>query len=115
MQRNLLWRGVLILASILAAAAAAYPPKEKINLGLDLRGGMHLMLQVHTEDALRAETDGDMARLAQQVKDDAKGKLDVKPQRTGDTRFAIADLSPEAKTAVIEAAKRVASRFNARE
>lgn len=115
MKPNLLWRGLVILASIVAAIAAAYPPQKKINLGLDLQGGMHLVLQVHTEDALRAETDGDMARLAQQVKDDSKGKLDVKPQRTGDTRFVVPDLAPEAKTALIEAAKRVASRFNARE
>lgn len=113
MKPNLLWRGLVILGSIVAAIALAYPPHKKINLGLDLQGGMHLVLQVHTEDALRAETDGDMARLAQQVKDDAKGKLDVKPQRSGDARFVVANLSPEAKTPVIEAAKRVASRFNA--
>ena len=115
MKRNLLWRGLVILASILAAGAAAYPPRQKINLGLDLRGGMHLVLQVHTEDALRAETDGDMARLAQQVKDDSQGKLDVKPQRTGDTRFVVPGLAPEAKTAVLDAAKRVLQRFNSSE
>jgi preprotein translocase subunit SecD len=115
MKRNLLWRGLIILGSILAAVAAAYPPQKKINLGLDLRGGMHLVLQVHTEDALRAETDGDMARLAQQVKDDSKGKLEIKPQRTGDTRFVVAGLAPEAKSVVIEAAKRYLPRFNVKE
>src|SRR5579864_2619259 len=112
MKRNLLWRGLLILASVLAAVGAAYPPQQKINLGLDLRGGMHLVLQVHTEDALRAETDADMARLVQQVKDDTQGKLEIKPQRTGDTRIVVPGLTPEAKTPVIEAAKRVLSRFN---
>lgn len=112
MKRNLLWRGLLILATILASVAAATPPQQKINLGLDLRGGMRLVLQVHTEDALRAETDGDMARLAQQVKDDSQGKLEIKPQRTGDTRIMVPGLTPDAKTAVIEAAKRVLSRFN---
>jgi len=111
-KRNLLWRGLLILATILASVAAATPPQQKINLGLDLRGGMRLVLQVHTEDALRAETDGDMARLAQQVKDDSQGKLEIKPQRTGDTRILVPGLTPDAKTAVIEAAKRVLSRFN---
>jgi preprotein translocase subunit SecD len=115
MKRNLLWRGLLILAVTLAAGAAAYPPHQKINLGLDLRGGMHLVLQVHTEDALRAETDGDMARLAQQVKDDSQGKLDIKPQRTGDTQFAVPGLTPEAKTAVLDAGKRVLQRFNSSE
>jgi preprotein translocase subunit SecD len=111
-KRNLLWRGLLILATILASVAAATPPKQKINLGLDLRGGMHLVLQVHTEDALRAETDGDMARLAQQVKDDTQGKIEIKPQRTGDTRILVPGLTPDAKTAVLDAAKRVLSRFN---
>ena len=115
MKRNLLWRGLLILASVLLAVAFATPPQQKINLGLDLRGGMHLVLQVHTEDALRAETDGDMARLMQQVKDDTQGKLEIKPQRTGDTRIAVPGLTPEAKTQVIEAAKRALSRFKPRE
>jgi preprotein translocase subunit SecD len=67
--RNLLWRGLLILAVTLICVALAYPPKKKINLGLDLQGGMHLVLQVHTEDALRAETDSDMARLLDQAKE----------------------------------------------
>jgi preprotein translocase subunit SecD len=112
MKRNLLWRGLLILASVLAAVGAAYPPQQKINLGLDLRGGMHLVLQVHTEDALRAETDGDMARLAQQVKEDSQGKLEVKPQRTGDSSLLVPGLPPDAKTSVLDAAKRVLARFN---
>ena len=63
MNRNLLWRGLLILAVAAICVVLAYPPKDKINLGLDLQGGMHLVLQVHTEDALRADTDADMARL----------------------------------------------------
>jgi preprotein translocase subunit SecD len=109
MKRNLLWRGLIILASILLAVVFAYPPQRKINLGLDLRGGMYLKLQVHTEDALRAETDGDMARLAQQVKEDAK--LDIKPQRTGDMRFVVPALSADGKSAVLKAADRVLSRF----
>jgi preprotein translocase subunit SecD len=112
MKRNLLWRGLLILASVLAAIGAAWPPRQKINLGLDLRGGMHLVLQVHTEDALRAETDGDMARLVQQVKEDSQGKLEIKSQRTGDTRFVVPGLTPEAKVTVLDAAKRALSRFN---
>jgi len=115
MNRNLLWRGVVILASIVAAAAAAYPPKEKIRLGLDLRGGMHLVLQVHTEDALRAETDGDMERLVQQVKEDTQGKLQIKLQRTGDSRFVVTGLSPDDMTEALHAADRALSRFNRKE
>jgi preprotein translocase subunit SecD len=113
MNRPLLWRGILILATILAAAAAAYPPRDKISLGLDLQGGMHLVLQVHTEDALRAETDGDMARLQQQLKDNSK--LDVKAQRTGDTRFVVSGLNPDGLGAVEKYADQYLSRFSRRE
>ncbi len=42
---SLLYRGILILASLIIALVVIYPPKDKINLGLDLQGGMHLVLQ----------------------------------------------------------------------
>ncbi len=67
MNQSLLWRGLLILAVALAAGFAVYPPKEKINLGLDLRGGIHLLLEVVTDDALAAETDKDIERLVQEL------------------------------------------------
>ncbi len=115
MKRNLLGRGLVILASILLAIAAAWPPKEKISLGLDLRGGMHLVLQVHTEDALRAETDADMERLVQQVKDDTQGKLNIKAQRVADSRFVVSSLTPDNRGTVTKAAEKAASRFGAKE
>jgi preprotein translocase subunit SecD len=40
-----------------------YPPDKKINLGLDLKGGVHLVLRVHTDDALRLETELTAERL----------------------------------------------------
>ncbi len=113
MKRPLLWRGILILASILATVFAAYPPREKISLGLDLQGGMHLVLQVHTEDALRAETDGDMARMVQQLKENSK--IDVKAQRTGDTSFVASGLNPDGVSAVEKYADQYLSRFSRRE
>ncbi|HVT59424.1 MAG TPA: protein translocase subunit SecD [Thermoanaerobaculia bacterium] len=105
MKRNLLWRGLLILASIVAAVVALYPPKQKINLGLDLQGGMHLVLQVHTEDALRAETNGDMERLVQLAKEGTP-KLDLKPRRASDTRIEVPGLPPEAKAVVLRLAEK---------
>ena len=47
MYRNLKWRILIILVTILGAVALAYPLKEKISLGLDLQGGMHLVLEVN--------------------------------------------------------------------
>jgi preprotein translocase subunit SecD len=113
MKRNLLWRGLLILAVIVASAAAAYPPQKKINLGLDLRGGMYLVLQVHTEDALRAETDIDMAKLVQQAKDEKLG--DMKAQRTGDSQFEVAGVPPDAKGALGQIADRFLTRWTRRD
>jgi len=109
MKRPLLWRGLLILAVALIAAWLAYPPKEKINLGLDLRGGMHLLLQVHTEDALRAETDSDMAALVDRAKE--KGVTGLKARRTGDSTFAIGATSEQRDT-LSDLAQRYLGRWN---
>ncbi len=62
---------LLITAGVAALAVflfAGFPPSfakmsEKIKLGLDLRGGTHLVLQVVTDDAIRSETDQAIERL----------------------------------------------------
>src|SRR3989441_986071 len=61
--------GVTVLSITLFAG---FPPsvakmKEKVHLGLDLRGGTHLVLQVVTDDAIRAETDQAIEGLRQQL------------------------------------------------
>ncbi len=109
MKRPLLWRGILILAVALVAAALAYPPQKKINLGLDLRGGMHLLLQVHTEDALRAETDSDSARLVDQAKE--KGITGLKVRRTGDSTFMVSGATPDQRSTVSDLAQHYIPRW----
>ena len=94
MKRNLLWRGLLILAVLVTAVALAYPLDKKINLGLDLQGGMHLVLQVHTEDAVRAETDGDMGLLQQQAQEEG---LALSGRRISDTSFELTGFTPESR------------------
>lgn len=59
MSRNLKWKIGLIIMVISFFAWNAWPPKEKINLGLDLEGGMHLVLKVDT------------SRLPKEARDDA--------------------------------------------
>jgi preprotein translocase subunit SecD len=109
MNRNLLWRGLLILAVAAICVALAYPPKDKISLGLDLQGGMHLVLQVHTEDALRAETDTDMARLIDLGKD--KGAPNLQGRRTGDSQFVVTAPTPEARDAASDLASKYLPRW----
>ena len=48
MRKNLRWKMLTILAVAAAAAFAVYPPEDQVRLGLDLRGGVHLVLQVQT-------------------------------------------------------------------
>jgi preprotein translocase subunit SecD len=59
--RKIIWRIVIIVA-VVAAAAFSLTQRE-INLGLDLSGGIHLVLQVETDDAVKAELDDAMRRL----------------------------------------------------
>src|SRR5260370_31084439 len=37
--------------------------KDRIHLGLDLKGGTHLVLEVHVAEAVGSATDRDVARL----------------------------------------------------
>ncbi|MBI4265580.1 MAG: protein translocase subunit SecD [Acidobacteria bacterium] len=63
MNKNLRWKGITILGVIALAVFAFYPPAEKVRLGLDLKGGVHLVLRVETDDALRLETETTVERL----------------------------------------------------
>jgi preprotein translocase subunit SecD len=71
MNRNLLWRGLLILAIVGVLAFAAFPLDENLKLGLDLQGGMHLVMQVKGDEALNAETDTAMTRTVRLLEDEA--------------------------------------------
>lgn len=49
MSKELRNRLLIILAVIMGSVYCAFPLEKRINLGLDLKGGMHLILQVETE------------------------------------------------------------------
>jgi preprotein translocase subunit SecD len=61
--KDIRWRLILIAAVIGLSIWSFYPPQSKIKLGLDLKGGVHLVLRVHTDDALRVETETTVERL----------------------------------------------------
>ena len=67
MAKNLRWKLLLIVGVVVAGVFAVTPPEDRIRLGLDLRGGVHLVLQVETDDALQVETE----TLAEQVGEQA--------------------------------------------
>lgn len=75
MQKNLRWKLILILALMVLCIYFFVSPREKgsgllsrINLGLDLKGGIHLQLKVVTDDALNQELNQDALRISQELK-----------------------------------------------
>ncbi len=69
---------LLIIAGVTALSIylfAGFPPslakmRDRIHLGLDLKGGTHLVLQVVTDDAIRAETDQAVETVRQNLQKD---------------------------------------------
>jgi preprotein translocase subunit SecD len=57
MAKNLRWKLITIVAVLALAVWAFVPPEQKVRLGLDLKGGVHLVMRVQTDDALRVETE----------------------------------------------------------
>ena len=67
MTKNLQWKLLAIIAVVALSALAIYPPDEQIRLGLDLEGGVHMVLRVQTEDALQIETETAAEQLSEQL------------------------------------------------
>lgn len=75
MQKNLKWKLLFIAAVLIVGLYLFLSPREKgagllsrINLGLDLKGGIHLVLQVVTDDALNQELSQDADRIATELR-----------------------------------------------
>jgi preprotein translocase subunit SecD len=89
MRRELRVKAVLYGSFLIACLVAIWPPYEregqpgKIRLGLDLRGGMHLVLQVQTDDALV------------QTVDDAVQTVREQGTRQGITLASVQRVSPQ--------------------
>src|SRR5829696_6621533 len=67
MAKNLRWKLLLIAGVVALAVFAFYPPDQKVRLGLDLKGGVHLVLRVQTDDALKLETETSAERLRDEL------------------------------------------------
>ena len=59
--KNVYWKSLLIVGVVLLSIFSFY--WRGLNLGLDLKGGVHLVLRVQTDDALRLETETTVERL----------------------------------------------------
>ncbi len=70
MFKDLKWKIPLILFVLLSAAFLAWPLDKKISLGLDLQGGMHLVLEVQVEKAVEASLD----RISDDIRRDVEAE-----------------------------------------
>ncbi|MBT8358944.1 MAG: protein translocase subunit SecD, partial [Deltaproteobacteria bacterium] len=69
--KNISWKLVFVLIVIVTAIIYLLPsikptfwPHNKINLGLDLQGGMHLVLEVETQKAVESNIE----RISQEIR-----------------------------------------------
>ena len=62
------WKVLLVLAVMGGSIWTAYPPQEKIHLGLDLKGGIHLLLRVDTEKLQEKQRDGAIDRAVEIIR-----------------------------------------------
>jgi preprotein translocase subunit SecD len=110
MTRSLQWRFLLILAVLIGAAIFLYPtfvkelpswwpkffPQDKIHLGLDLQGGMHLTFEVEADKAVESS--------AEQMKNDLGNNLKKENifytylDRVQGNKIEVVLLNPDVKT-----------------
>jgi preprotein translocase subunit SecD len=92
MYKNLRWKFLTILAVTALAVFAFWPPWTKVRRGLDLQGGVHLALQVKTEDAVNLETEtaADQLRSALKTANVAVGNV----HPTGLDTFVVEGVTP---------------------
>ncbi len=83
MNKNIRWKVLTILAVLVVFSAVGIYPfvanrlgitspavliNKQLKLGLDLKGGVHLVLRVKTDDALRVETESEMERVREALR-----------------------------------------------
>ncbi|HVM94570.1 MAG TPA: protein translocase subunit SecD [Terriglobales bacterium] len=128
MNKNLAWKLVVIVAILLlfvggilgvpkdwSGAGVMASIKNQIHLGLDLRGGTHLILQVQVNDAVNVDSDNAVARLKEDMrakkiayaditKPDVANHPDlivvkgVPPDKRSDFQSIVSDRLPEYET-----------------
>lgn len=84
------WRLILVVAVIVIAAVVAFPIKGKVRLGLDLRGGVHIVLQAKgTPDNPVTQDSLERLLVVLRSRVDQYGIAEPVIQREGDDRIAI--------------------------
>jgi preprotein translocase subunit SecD len=125
MNKNIRWKVAFILAIlVIFAGVGVYPilasqygwpmpgwlAEKQLKLGLDLKGGVHLVLRVETEDALRLETQTEMERLREGLK--TAGVNVAGLTQVSSTQFTVQGVPPEQDALFRTAAAEADTNFN---
>ena len=94
MAKNLRWKVLIIVGVVALSVFSFYPPDQKVRLGLDLKGGVHLVLRVQTDDALRLETQTTADRLRRAAEDGEHPRRRRHRQRAP-TSFTVDGVPPD--------------------
>ena len=108
MDKSLKWRFILIITVVAISCFYLTPsvfnlpswwkstfPSDRVSLGLDLQGGMHLLLEVETEKALSNTVDRTVSDL-QDILVEERVRFD-RIERVGNDRLLVEILGPEYK------------------
>src|SRR5205809_8128563 len=125
MSSTLRWKlitifGVLVVFSavgvypVVAAHYGIHSPAllvdKQLKLGLDLKGGVHLVLRVQTDDALRIETEQEMERLREEL---SKRGVNITNIMSSDpAHFRVEGVSPAQDVVFRQAAAEVQTDFD---
>ena len=86
MYKNLRWK---IIATFVVTALAVWsftPLSSKVKLGLDLKGGVQMILKVKTDEALKAETETSAAQFQEALK---SASIPATARATGMIEFVV--------------------------
>ncbi|HSL49126.1 MAG TPA: protein translocase subunit SecD [Candidatus Deferrimicrobiaceae bacterium] len=113
MPRHLGVRIALVVIVVAASLWYLYPPAKTINLGLDLQGGIHLVLGVDVDKAVEAQVEraGDTARAELEK----RGIGVTRVERRGTAELAIQLASPQSWDAAVKTIDEVLSVFDRKE
>ena len=91
MVANFKWKVVIVILVIASCLWLMYPPQERINLGLDLQGGMHLVLKVDTDELPNDAKSGAVKRALEIIRNrvDQFGVAEPSIQLKGKNRIIV--------------------------
>src|SRR3989442_929418 len=125
MPSNLRWKVITILVVfVVFASVGVYPivaarygvhspawlTDKQLKLGLDLKGGVHLVLRVQTDDALRIETETEVERLREELT--KRGITGATVTSPDSTHFRVEGVPPAQDAAFRQAAIEVQANFD---